>query len=65
MSLKESAEVKPLHVKIVSVGPKDTVERLAKRMAGVDHPLDRFRVLNGLGPKDGVKPGMKVKIVVE
>jgi predicted Zn-dependent protease len=65
MSLKESAEVRPLHVKIVSVGARDTVERLAKRMAGVDHPLDRFRVLNGLGPKDGVKPGMKVKIVVE
>ena len=65
MSLKESAEVRPLHLKIVSVGGKDTVETLARRMAGVDHPLDRFRVLNGLGPKDEVKPGEKVKIVVE
>ena len=65
MSLKESAEVRPLHLKIVSVGGKDTVETLARRMAGVDHPLDRFRVLNGLGPKDEVKPGEKVKLVVE
>ena len=49
MSLKESSEVKPLHVKIVTVGAHDTVERLARRMAASDHALDRFRVLNGLG----------------
>jgi predicted Zn-dependent protease len=34
-------------------------------MATADHPLDRFRVLNGLGPNDVVKPGAKVKIVVD
>jgi len=65
MSLKESAEAKPLHLKIVTVGAKDTPETLARRMATADHRLERFRVLNGLGPKDTVKPGTKVKIVVE
>jgi predicted Zn-dependent protease len=65
MSLREAAEVKPLHVKIVSVGAHDTVASLARRMAVTDHRLERFRVLNGLGPKDQVKPGTKVKIVVE
>jgi predicted Zn-dependent protease len=65
MSLKESAEIKPLHLKIVTVRAHDTVERLARRMAIADHRLDRFRALNGLGPRDRVKPGEKVKMVVE
>ena len=65
MSLKESAQVHPLRLKIVTVGPKDTVATLAHRMAVADHALDRFRVLNGLGPRDGVKPGTKVKIVAD
>jgi predicted Zn-dependent protease len=65
MSLKEAAEVKPLRIHIVTVGPHDTVASLARRMQVADHRLDRFRTLNGLGPKDGVKPGSEVKIVVE
>ena len=65
MSLKESAQVHPLHLKVVKVGGKDTVESLARRMATADHALDRFRVLNGLGPRDTLKPGAKVKIVVD
>jgi len=65
MSLKESEQVHPLRLKIVTVGAHDTVETLARRMATGDHSLDRFRVINGLGPHDAVKPGAKVKIVVE
>ncbi len=65
MSLQESAQVHPLHLKIVTVGANDTVQTLARRMAVADHALDRFRVLNGLGPHDAVKPGAKVKIVAE
>jgi predicted Zn-dependent protease len=64
MTLKESEQVKPLRLKIVTVGASDTVEKLAHRMAA-GHSLDRFRVLNGLGPHDRLKPGEKVKIVVE
>ncbi|MGH6995600.1 MAG: M48 family metalloprotease, partial [Stellaceae bacterium] len=63
MSLKESREIKPLRVKIVTVGAHDTVASLARRMAVTDHRIERFRVLNGLGPKDEVKPGERVKIV--
>ncbi len=51
MSLKESEQVHPLRLKIVTVGANDTVEKLARRMATADHALDRFRVLNGLGPQ--------------
>ena len=65
MSLKESEQIHPLRLKIVTVGPHDTVETLARRMASSDHALDRFRVLNGLGAHDGVKPGAKVKIAVD
>src|SRR4029077_8993517 len=65
MSLKESEQVHPLRLKIVTVGASDTVEKLAHRMAVSDRKLDRFRVINGLGVNDRLKPGEKVKMVVE
>ena len=65
MSLAESQAAKPLHIRIVTVEPGDTVERLASRMATADRALERFRVLNGLAPGDRVKPGDQVKMVVE
>jgi predicted Zn-dependent protease len=63
MSLKESNEVKPLRLKAVTVGKNDTVASLAHRMQVNDHALDRFRLLNGLGAHDRVKPGELVKLV--
>jgi predicted Zn-dependent protease len=65
MTLKETEQVKPLHLKIVTVGPNDTIEKLARRMGTSDHSLERFRVLNGLGAHDRLKPGEKVKLAVE
>jgi predicted Zn-dependent protease len=65
MSLKESEQVKPLRLKIVTAGAGDTVEKLARRMALPDHPLERFRALNGLDEHARVKPGDKVKLVVD
>jgi predicted Zn-dependent protease len=65
MSLKEAEQIKPLRLKIVTVGPRDNVRSLARRMAVSDDKVKRFRVLNGLGPKDRVKPGDSVKLVVE
>jgi predicted Zn-dependent protease len=63
MSLKESEHVKPHRLKIVTIGERDTVAKLARRMAGSDNRLERFRVLNGLGANDRLKPGETVKIV--
>jgi predicted Zn-dependent protease len=65
MSLAESNAAKPLRLRIVTVGPGDTVERLANRMANVERPLERFRVLNGLGPTDRIRPGDQVKVITE
>ncbi len=65
MSLKESQSAKPLRLKVVTAGAGDTVEKLARRMAIADHPAERLRVLNGLEPGNRVKPGDKIKLVVE
>ena len=65
MSPAESNSSKPNRLKVVTVAEGDTVERLANRMAIHDRPLERFRVLNGLGPNDRLHAGDSVKIVVE
>ena len=65
LSLAEISSAKPLRIRIVTVRPGDTVERLATRMALIDRQAERFRVLNGLAPGDHLKPGDQVKIVVE
>jgi predicted Zn-dependent protease len=65
MSLAEIEQAKPLHLMAVTVAPGDTVEKLAGRMAVADRAVERFRVLNGLGAGDKVRPGSEVKIVVE
>jgi predicted Zn-dependent protease len=65
MSLTEINAAKPLRLKIAAVEPGDTIERLAGRMGGLDHPIERFRVLNGLDAGARLKPGDHVKTVVE
>jgi len=65
LSVAEAQQAKPLRLKIVTVKPGDTVEKLASRMALIDRQVERFRVLNGLAPGDRLKPGSLVKIVVE
>ena len=65
MTLSEIRLAKPHRIKVVTVGPNDTVERLARRMAVNDRQAERFRVLNGLAANDRVRPGALVKIVVE
>lgn len=65
MSLKESAAVRPLRLQVVTVRAGDTPQKLARRMATTDHALNRFRVLNGLSAHDRLKPGEKVKLIVD
>jgi predicted Zn-dependent protease len=65
MTLAESQAAKPMHIKIVSVEPGETVERLASRMATPDRAVERFRILNGLAPNDRISSGDWMKIVVE
>jgi predicted Zn-dependent protease len=64
MTLSEIDRAKPLRLRIVTVRPGDTVEKLAARMM-IDRPLERLRVLNGIDVGDRVKAGNQIKIVVE
>jgi predicted Zn-dependent protease len=65
LTLEEIQAARPLRIKVITVQPGDTVESLSHRMAGVDHPTERFRVLNGLDRKAEVKVRDRVKIVVD
>ena len=65
MTVQEIEGAQPLRLKVVEVKPGDTVEKLARHMAVNDRHAERFRVLNGLGEKDRIRPGDRVKMVVE
>jgi predicted Zn-dependent protease len=65
LSAAEAAALKPLRIRVVTVGAGDTQESLARRMAVEDFPLEQFRVLNGLQPGEPLVPGRRVKIVGE
>jgi predicted Zn-dependent protease len=65
LTLEEIQAARPLRIKVINVQPGDTVESLSHRMSGVDRPIERFRVLNGLDAHAQVKPRDRVKIVVE
>ncbi|MBB5049013.1 putative Zn-dependent protease [Rhodopseudomonas rhenobacensis] len=65
LTLEEIQAARPLRIKIITVQPGDTVDSLSHRMAGVDKPAERFRVLNGLDARGEVKVRDRVKIVVD
>jgi predicted Zn-dependent protease len=65
LTLEEIQAARPLRIKVITVQPGDTVESLSHRMAGVDRPAERFRVLNGLDAHAQVKARDRVKIVVD
>ncbi len=62
---QEAATLKPLRIRVVSVGASDTQESLARRMAIQDAALRRFQVMNGLQPNDRLAPGTRVKIIAD
>jgi predicted Zn-dependent protease len=65
LTLEEIQAARPLRIKVITVQPGDTVDSLSHRMAGVDRPAERFRVLNGLDAHAQVKARDRVKIVVD
>jgi len=65
LTLNEIQAARPLRLRVVSVKPGDTVESMARRMQGVDRPLERFRIINGLDQRAALRPNDRVKIVVD
>jgi len=65
LTVTEADAARPLRIKVVTVQPGDTAERMAQRMQVGDRPLERFLVLNGLQSGQSLKVGDQLKIVVE
>ena len=65
ISPAEAAAIRPKVIDVVTVGPGDTVQSLASRMAYRDFRLERFLALNGLNAGSRLVPGQKVKLVVQ
>ncbi|MDP6926683.1 MAG: hypothetical protein QGG84_06320, partial [Rhodospirillales bacterium] len=65
ISEAEAARYKPQRLAVKPVKASDTVASFANRMPFKDFREERFRVLNGLDPQDGLRTGQLVKTVVE
>ena len=65
LTLEEIQAARPLRIKVITAQPGDTVDSLSHRMANIDHPMERFRVLNGLDAHAQIKARDRVKIVVD
>jgi len=65
MTAAEIAAAKPLRLRVVTVQAGDTPAKLARRMAAVDRPLERFLALNGLSAGQALKPGDEVKLITQ
>lgn len=65
LSESEAASVKPLRIRVVTAGPGDTIDSLARRMAFDSAQAARLRILNGLADGQAIQPGQRIKIVTE
>lgn len=63
VTAEEAAAARPLRLAVVTVRPGDRVADLAARMPVEALPEARFRLLNGLGPEDGLRPGQRVRVI--
>ena len=62
---EEAREARTPRIAIVIAGPGDTVESLSTQMATPNRPQEYFRLLNGLGPGDQLRPGEHYKTVMD
>ncbi|MEX2520372.1 MAG: M48 family metalloprotease [Paracoccaceae bacterium] len=63
LSAAEARRLSPQRIGIHTVRAGETPASLARLSAFTDNAEQRFRVLNGLGPREGLKPGQKVKLI--
>ncbi len=65
LSAADKKLARPRKLKIITVKPGDTVTELSKLMAFTELKENRFRVINGLPPTATLKPGQKIKIIID
>lgn len=63
LSEAEAKAVKALKLRVLTVNPGDTPEKLANMMPLESFKLDWFVALNGLAQGEALTPGQKIKIV--
>ena len=63
LSAQQAAAIRPRYLRVVTVGPRDTIASISERMAWPSARLERFLVLNGLDNTARLQPGQRVKIV--
>lgn len=61
----ETAALKPLRIRVVTVKKGQTVNTFARQMPFERYRVERFSVLNGLDPGAKFNPGQRVKVVTE
>ena len=62
---EEQARARPLRIAIQTAKRGDTAEDFSQRMGGVDRPLDRFYVINGLERGAELEPGRAYKTIID
>ncbi len=65
LTADEASSLKPYRLRIVTVGNRDSIESLARRQAFADYRVERFAVLNRIGPGASLRTGTNLKLVVE
>ncbi len=60
----EAAAIRPRIIHVATVGPGDTLQSLASRMAYRNFQMDRFLTLNSFTANSRLVPGQKVKLIV-
>ncbi|WP_370869007.1 M48 family metalloprotease [Ectorhizobium quercum] len=65
MTAAETASLKPLRIRVVTVQPGETISTISARMMGTDRKLDLFKLINAMPVAASLSPGQKVKIISE
>lgn len=65
MDEAERRRIKPYRLITVTSRSGDTVASMASRMPFDDFQQERFRVMNGMGPREEVVPNRLYKIVTD
>lgn len=63
LSAAQAASLRPRRIAVETVGPADTIQSLAGRMAA-EMPIEHLLMLNGRPSTDRFRPGERVKLVV-
>lgn len=62
---EEQARARPLRIAIHNAKRGETPEDLSQRMGGVDRPLERFLIINGLEAGATLEPGRAYKTIID